>query len=64
MSFKKLLNRGIQEAWAYEAYEGEECPLYGVWLETMVEWGKTLGYSREDVVGMVEEVHEGIRKTL
>lgn len=30
----------------------------------MVEWGRTLGYSREDIVGMVEEVYEDIRKTL
>ena len=45
-------------------YEWEECPLYVVWLESMVEWGRTLGYSREDIMGMVEEVYEGIRKTL
>lgn len=30
----------------------------------MVEWGRTLGYSREDIIGMVEEVYEDIRKTL
>ena len=30
----------------------------------MVEWGRALGYSRADIVGMVEEVYEGIRKTL